>query len=114
MMKSLILLVAVAGWMAMPETASAFSTKPCQSCHAIDHDVLGPAWQRVAEKYGSAEALAAVFKSGFKVEDRRIAMSEPNFKGKASTMTLMYMTFIKGHEEDAAKALFAAVKSGQM
>lgn len=41
-------------------------------------------------------------------------MSEPKFKGQASTMTGMYQTYIKGHEDDAAKALFAAVKSGKM
>lgn len=113
-MKSLKLIVAAAGLMAISATASAFSTGPCKSCHALKNDVVGPAWDRVAKEYGSAEALAKVFKGGFKVEDRKIAQSEPKFKGQASTMTGMYQMYIKGHEDDAAKALFEAVKSGKM
>jgi cytochrome c551/c552 len=112
--KSLKLLVAAAGLMTISATASAFSTAPCKACHAIDHDVIGPAWKRVAEAYGSADALAAVFKSGFKVEDRKIAGSEPAFKAKAAIMTPQFNTLIKGHEDDAAKALFDAVKAGKM
>jgi cytochrome c551/c552 len=112
--KSLTLLVAAAGLMAISATASAFSTKPCKACHAIDKDVVGPAWKRVAEKYGSPDALAAVFKSGFKVEDRKIASSEDKFKKQAAIMTAQYKTLIKGHEDDAAKALFDAVKSGKI
>ena len=108
------LVVAAAGLMAISATANAFSTAPCQACHAIDHDVVGPAWKTVAAKYGNAEALAKVFKSGFKVEDRKVAGSIPKWKGQASTMTGMYGMYIKGHEEDAAKALFAAVKAGKM
>jgi len=112
--KSLKLVLAAAGLMAFSATANAFSTGPCKACHALDHDVVGPAWDRVAKKYGSEEALAKVFKSGFKVEDRKIASTEPKFKAQASTMTGMYNNYIKGHEDDAAKALFAAVKSGKM
>jgi cytochrome c551/c552 len=108
------LVVAVAGLMTISASASAFSTAPCKACHAIDHDVVGPAWDRVAKDYGNAETLAKVFKSGFKVADRKIAQSEPKFKGQASTMTGMYSMYIKGHEDDAAKALFAAVKAGKM
>ena len=114
MKKSLKLLVVAAGLMAMSATASAFSTAPCKACHAIDHDVVGPAWKRVAEKYGSAAALAKVFKSGFKVEDRKIASSEPKFKKQAALMTGQYNHLIKGHEDEAAKALFAAVKAGKI
>lgn len=114
MRKLLTLLVAVAGLMTMSATASAFSTAPCKACHALDHDVVGPAWDRVAKEYGSEAELAKVFKSGFKVADRKIAQSEPKFKGQAATMTGMYGMYIKGHEDDAAKALFAAVKSGKM
>jgi cytochrome c551/c552 len=112
--KSLKLIVAAAGFIAMSATAGTFSTKPCKACHAIDKDVVGPAWKRVAEKYGSEAALAAVFKSGFKVEDRKIASSEDKFKKQASVMTGQYNTLIKGHEDDAAKALFEAVKSGKI
>ena len=114
MIKSLKLVVAAAALLTVSATASAFSTAPCKACHAIDHDVVGPAWKTVAAKYGNEGALAKVFKSGFKVEDRKIAMSEPKFKKQAATMTGMYNTYIKGHEDDAAKALFAAVKSGKM
>jgi len=112
--KSLKLVAVAAGLMAFSATASAFSTGPCKACHALDHDVVGPAWDRVAKAYGSEEALAKVFKAGFKVEDRKIASSEPKFKAQAATMTGMYNNYIKGHEDDAAKALFAAVKSGKM
>jgi cytochrome c551/c552 len=112
--KSLKLLAVAVGLMAVSATASAFSTKPCKACHAIDKDVVGPAWKRVAEKYGTEAALAAVFKSGFKVEDRKIASSEEKFKKQAAVMTGQYKTLIKGHEDEAAKALFAAVKSGKI
>lgn len=114
MKKSLKLLVVAAGLMAVSATASAFSIAPCKACHAIDHDVVGPAWKRVAEKYGNEGNLAKVFKSGFKVEDRKIASSEPKFKNQAAIMTGQYSSLIKGHEDDAAKALFDAVKAGKM
>jgi cytochrome c551/c552 len=111
--KSFKLGVAALGLMAMSATASTFSTDPCKNCHAIDHDVVGPAWKTVAEAYGNPQALAEVFKSGFKLSDRKFA-SAPAFKSKASIMSLMFLQYIKGHEDDAAKALFAAVKSGKM
>jgi len=112
--KSLTLLVAAAGLMAVSVSASAFETKPCKACHAIDKDVVGPAWKKVAEAYGSADALAAVFKGGFKVEDRKVANSEAKFKGQAAVMTGQFNTLIKGHEDEAAKALFDAVKAGSL
>jgi len=114
MKKSLKLLVVAAGLMAMSATASAFSTGACKACHAVDKDTVGPAWKRVAEQYGSEANLAKVFKSGFKVEDRKIANSEPKYKSQASIMTGQYSSLIKGHEDEAAKALFEAVKSGKM
>lgn len=114
MKKSLTLAVAAAGLITLSATASAFDVGPCKACHAIDHDVVGPAWKRVAEKYGSPAALSKVFKDGFKVDERKIAMSEPKYKSQAATMTGMYQTYIKGHEDDAAKALFAAVKENKM
>ncbi len=114
MKKSLTLLVAAAGFIAISATAGDFSTKPCKACHAIDKDVVGPAWKKVADAYGSEAALAAVFKSGFKVEDRKIASSDEKFKKQAAVMTGQYTTLIKGHEDEAAKALFDAVKSGNM
>lgn len=112
MIKSLKLMIAT-GLMVISAMASGFSTDLCKNCHAVDHVVVGPAWKAVAAAYGSPQALAKVFKSGFKVEDRKFA-SDPAFRSKVSIMSLMYMTHIKGHEDDAAKALFAAVKSGKM
>ena len=109
-----MMVVAAAGLMTLSATASAFSTAPCKACHAIDHDVVGPAWKEVAEKYGSAKELEGVFKSGFKVEDRKVAASSAKWKGQAGTMTGMFGTYIKGHEAEAADALFAAVKAGKM
>lgn len=114
MRNTLKFVVAAAGLMAISATASAFSTGPCKACHAVDKDVVGPAWKRVAEKYGSEAALAKVFKSGFKVEDRKIAESEPKYKSQAALMTGQFDSLIKGHEDEAAKALFEAVKSGKM
>ena len=114
MKHSLKLIATAVALMTISSTSSAFSTVPCKACHAIDKDVVGPAWKRVAEKYGSEAALAKVFKSGFKVEDRKIANSEPKFKTQAIIMTGQYSALIKGHEDEAAKALFAAVKSGKM
>ncbi len=114
MRNTLKLVVAAAGLMAISASASAFSTGPCKACHAVDKDMVGPAWKRVAEKYGNEAALAKVFKSGFKVEDRKIAESEPKYKSQAAVMTGQYTSLIKGHEDDAAKALFEAVKAGKM
>ena len=114
MRNTLKLVVAAAGLMVISASASAFSTGACKACHAIDKDVVGPAWKRVAEKYGNEAALAKVFKSGFKVEDRKLAQAEPKYKSQAAVMTGQYDSLIKGHEDDAAKALFDAVKAGKM
>jgi cytochrome c551/c552 len=114
MKKSLGLLAVAVGLMAMSVTASAFDTKPCKACHTVGKDVVGPDWARVAKEYGSEGALAAVFKSGFKVEDRKIASSEEKFKKQAAVMTGQYDKLIKGHEDEAAKALFDAVKAGKL
>jgi cytochrome c551/c552 len=108
------LLIAAAGLMAISTTANAFNTGPCKACHAIDHDVVGPAWDKDVKAYGTEAALAKVFKDGFKVSDRKVLASEPKFKSQAGTMTGMYNLYIKGHEDDAAKAIFAAVKAGKM
>ncbi len=112
---TLKLVVAAAGLLVISASANAaFATGPCVACHKIDADGVGPAWKRVAEKYGNAGALAKVFKDGFKVEDRKIAQTEPKFKSQAGTMTPMFNQYIKGHEDEAAKALFDAVKAGKM
>ena len=115
MKKSITLLMAAAGLMAVSATASAFSTAPCKACHAIDHDVVGPAWKDDVKEYGTPEALAKVFKAGFKVSDRKVLNSNPaKWKAKAVIMTPQFNTLIKGHEDEAAKAIFAAVKAGKI
>lgn len=114
MKKSLKLLVTAAGLMAISVSANAFNTAPCKACHSVAADKVGPAWKDVAKAYGSADALAAVFKSGFKDADRKILNSNPKFKGKGMVMTPQFNTLIKGHEDDAAKALFSAVKAGKI
>jgi cytochrome c551/c552 len=48
------------GLMAMSATASAFSTDPCKNCHAIDHVVIGPAWDSVAEAYGNPQRFSSL------------------------------------------------------
>lgn len=108
--------VAAAGLLALSATAGAgeFKTGACAACHKIDADSVGPAWKTVAEHYGSADKLAAVFKAGFKVEDRKVAASNAKWKGQAGMMTGQFSSLIKGHEDDAAAALFAAVKAGKM
>lgn len=114
-MKSIVVSMSIAAGLMIAGSAMAgdFQTKPCQVCHKIDADAVGPAWKEVAEKYGSEDALAKVFKSGFKVEDRKVAGSVAKWKGQAGLMTMQYTSLIKGHEDDAAKALFAAVKAGK-
>ena len=114
MRKTFKFVVAAAGLMIISASASAFSTGPCKACHAVDKDLVGPAWKRIAEKYGSEEALAKVFKAGFKDEDRKIAQSEPKYKSQTAVMTGQYNSLIKGHDDEAAKALFDAVKAGKM
>ena len=111
----MMLSVAAAGLLAISATASAFSTAPCKACHAIDHDVVGPAWKDDVKEYGSEEALAKVFKDGFKVADRKVLNSNPGkWKAKAALMTPQFNNLIKGHEDEAAKAIFDAVKAGKM
>jgi cytochrome c551/c552 len=115
-MKSIIIsmIAAVGLVVAGSATAGAFSTGPCKACHAVGKDVVGPDWATVAKAYGDAETLAGVFKSGFKVEDRKVAGSNDKFKKQAAIMTAQYGTLIKGHEDEAAAALFAAVKAGKI
>lgn len=114
-MKKFLMIAAAAGIMAISASANAgeFKTGACAACHKIDGVIMGPAWKDVAAKYGSAEALAKVFKDGFKPEERKFA-TEPKFKSGVSTMTAQFNSLIKGHEDDAAAALFAAVKAGKM
>jgi cytochrome c551/c552 len=115
-MKSIVVSVALAAGLMVAGSAMAgtFSTGSCKACHAVGKDVVGPDWKVVAEKYGDAKTLAGVFKSGFKPEDRRVAASNPKFKAQEAIMTGQFNSLIKGHEDDAAEALFAAVKAGKI
>ena len=112
--KLFMILVAAAGLMTISATASAFSTGACKACHAVGHDVVGPDWAVVAKTYGDEKALAAVFKAGFKPEDRKVAAANPKFKKQEALMTGQFNSLIKGHEDEAAAALFAAVKAGKI
>jgi cytochrome c551/c552 len=117
MLVAAFVLVAVAGLITMPTAArGAFSTSACKACHAIGKDGVGPDWKTVAEQYGDANALATVLKSGFKVEDRKVAASVAKWKNQAGTMTGQYQNLIKkgGNEDAAAEALFEAVKAGKI
>ncbi len=104
-----------AGVMA-PADASAggFNVKKCKACHAVGKKKVGPSWKDVAEAYGSVDELAKVFKDGFKVEDRKIVAANSKWKSKAGMMTSQYKKMIKGHEDEAAKALFDAVAAGKI
>ena len=115
-MKSIVVSVFVAAGLMVAGSAMAgsFNTGACKACHAVGHDVVGPDWKVVAEKYGDAKTLAAVFKAGFKPEDRKVAASNEKWKKQEALMTGQFNTLIKGHEEDAAEALFAAVKAGKI
>ena len=117
--KLFMLVAATAGLMTLSTAASAFagafSTAACKACHSVDKDGVGPAFKSIAEKYGDEKALAAVFKSGFKVEDRKVAQSIAKWKTQAPTMTGQYNNLIKkgGNEDTAAEALFGVTKAGK-
>ena len=115
-MKKLMMIAAVAA-LAMgtvtTATAGGFSVGKCKACHAVGKDKVGPDWAVVAKAYGSAENLAKVFKDGFKVEDRKLAATDAKWKSKAGMMTGQFRS-IKGHEDEAAAALFDAVKAGKI
>jgi len=102
--------VAAVGLMSMPVTAKAFSTTQCQACHAIDYPMAGPSFKVIAARYGTEQALAKVFESGFVVKDRKVASADANWARKAALMTGQYRMAIKGHGKEAAHALFATLK----
>ena len=115
-MKSIIVSMFVAAGLMVAGSAMAgdFNTGACKACHAVGKDVVGPDWATVAKAYGDEKTLAAVFKSGFKAEDRKVAGSNDKWKKQEAVMTGQFSTLIKGHEDDAAAALFAAVKAGKI
>lgn len=117
-MRISLMLVVAAGLLIIstPVSAGAFSTSVCKACHAVGKDLVGPDWKVVAEQYGDAQTLAAVLRSGFKVEDRKVAQFRAKWKSQAGTMTIQYNNLIKkgGNEEAAAEAVFAAVREGRI
>ena len=113
MKKVLMVAIAATAWMTMATTANAFSTTRCEACHSIDGVKVGPGWKEVVAKYGDEATLAKVFESGFAVQDRKIAGTEPKWASKAVLMTMQYRHLIKGHDKAAAHALFETVKHGK-
>ena len=118
-MKKTLMVVAAAafvmgGFAVTEATAGGFNVKKCKACHAVGKKKVGPAWKDVAAAYGDAGTLAGVFKAGFKKEDRKIAGSNAKWMKKAGMMSSQYKKLIKGHEDEAAKALFDAVARGKI
>lgn len=114
MKKSLVFsVVAAVGLMVVSTPAYAFDTTACMACHNIDTAKIAPAMKMVVAKYGNEKALAKAFKAGFAVKDRKIASADPQWAKKAVIMTLKYNQLIKGHEKEAAHAVFETVKNGK-
>ena len=103
-MKKLLMIAAattlmVSGLTATQAVAGDY-TKKCKACHKADKDGVGPSYKSIQAAYGDAATLAAVFESGFKVEDRKIAGDSNNplygkYHKKAKTMTAQYKKLIK-------------------
>ena len=70
-------------------------TKKCKSCHATNKDKVGPSWKKIQAAYGSMDALATVFESGFAVENRKVIASDAKWKKKAKVMSGQYKNLIK-------------------
>ena len=120
-MKKIVMMAAAAAFVLgagvmAPADASAksFNVKSCKACHKVGKKKVGPAWKDVAAAYGDADTLAQVFKDGFKKGDRKYLAANSKWKGKAGMMTSQYKRLIKGNEDEAAKALFAAVAAGKI
>lgn len=104
----------VTGLAATEASAGSF-LKKCSGCHKASGSGAGPDWATVKAAYGSADALAAVFSSGFAVADRKVAAADASWAGKANTMTQQYEKLIvkKGFEAgkttaaDLAAEIFA-------
>jgi len=111
MKKSLVFsAAAIGGLMAVSAPAHAFDTNACMACHAIDIVKVGPSFKDVVKAYGDEKTLAKAFESGFAVKDRKIAASDAVMKAKAPVMTAQFNIKIKGHEKQAAHAVFETVK----
>ncbi len=113
-MKKTLMIAAAAAVMMTGIAATEAVASPiskCKACHNATKDKVGPAFAKVVKAYGTPEALAALWDSGFAVADRKVAAEYPKFKKKAKIMTGQYKHLIKGKDHLAiAKALFASVK----
>jgi len=118
MKKTLMIAAAAAfvmsGFAVTEASAGSFNVKKCKACHAVGKKKTGPSWKDVADAYGDEATLAKVFADGFKVEDRKVITANSKWEKKAKMMTGQYKKLIKGHEEEAAKALFEAVARGKI
>ncbi len=106
--------LAAVGLMSMSTTANAFSTTACMACHTVADAKVGPSFKEVVAKYGSEEALAKTFKSGFAIKDRKVLASDKQWAAKAAVMTMQFTIKIKGHEKEAAHAVFESVKKNAL
>lgn len=106
--------VAAVGLMSMSTTANAFSTTACTACHTVDAAKVGPSFKEVVAKYGNEEALAKAFESGFAVKDRKVLASDKKWAPKAAVMSAQFTVKIKGHEKEAAHAVFESVKKNAL
>jgi len=116
-MKKVLIIAAITaittvGMMPVSASAGGFNVKKCKACHAVGKKKVGPAWDEVAKAYGDEATLAADFKAGFTT--RKYAEANPKWKGKEGMMTGQFKKLIVGHEDEAAAALFAAVKAGKI
>jgi len=119
MMRKMLMIATTVGFVLgvggmAPANAGGFSVRKCKACHAVSKKKVGPKWKDVAAAYGSADALAKAFKDGFKKEDRMVAKANAKWMKKAGMMTGQYKKMIRGHEDEAAKALFDAVERGKI
>ncbi|MDQ7003315.1 MAG: hypothetical protein Q9N02_11640 [Ghiorsea sp.] len=74
-------------------------TKKCKACHSVSKDKVGPSFKKIQAAYGNAATLAAVFESGFAVENRKVAGSDAKWKKKAKIMSGQYKRLIKKNVE---------------
>ncbi len=101
----------ISGLAATEATAGDYIGK-CKSCHKAG-DGIGPGWKTIQAAYGSADALAAVFESGFAEGDRKVAASDEKWAKAAKTMTSQYKKIEKDMKKgktsasDLAAAIFA-------
>ncbi len=106
--------VSVVAFAGMNTATAGDITKKCKSCHATSKDKVGPSWKKIQAAYGSADTLAAVFESGFAVDDRKVAATDAKFKKKAKVMSGQYKNLIKKQVKkgkftynELAEAIFA-------